>query len=176
MDGLNFLPKKYNNPVVIGLGVALAVAIAYIAYMHYQQLKPRPVPAKQQSAQRPMPQALPLASQGDNATETFVGEDSGKPTLVLLWGSWCPHSVNMMPAWENVKKTLNESGTFEAKDFETSRDAQIVKDLSQKLPGFGGFPDIRIYPQGFGMDSPNVQYKGPRTEEGILKFVYQQGS
>ncbi len=163
----NILPRKYNNPIFIGLAVALAAAIGVILYMWYQ--KPTALPPQRPHVVHHKPQAPPPQD-----SDTFVG-DASKPTLVLFWGQQCGHSVKMMPDWEKVSNILNNSGTFEAIDFESQRDPQIMSEAQQKLQNFRGIPDIRMFPQGFGFDKPCVQYGGPRTEEAILKFVYTGG-
>ncbi len=44
-------------------------------------------------------------------------------------------------------------------------DATIEKNLAQRY-GINGFPTIKIFPPGFGLDKP-LDYEGPRTTDGI---------
>lgn len=160
----NIIPRKYNNPVTIGLICLVAVSVAIIIYMYMKSDVPTPPPQPQPSPQHPSPtQAPPL-------TETFV--NTGKPALVLFWGDWCGHSVNMKPAWDKVASILNENGAIEALDFETKRNADVVDIAMKKLPNFEGFPDIRFFPGGFDLNAQSIKFTDNRTEDAMLKFAY----
>lgn len=160
----NIIPRKYNNPVTIGLICIVVVAISIIVYMYMKSDVPTPPPQPPPQHQQPMQQS-PGA-----LTETFV--NTGKPALVLFWGDWCGHSVNMKPAWDKVASILNEGGAIEAIDFESKKNADVVDIAMKKLPEFGGFPDIRFFPNGFDLNAKSIKFNDNRTEEAMLKFAY----
>ena len=161
MSGL--LPRKYNNPVTIGLGVVLIVAVIVI-FLLMTKSSSTPDSSHQESQHQPETDDSP-------PKETYI--PSGKPAVVLFYGDWCGWSKKILPAWEKVKQALDATGQIEALDFEDNRDkAEIIK--AAELPGFRGFPDIRFYPQGYPNGEPIV-YSGDRSEESILKFAYTGG-
>lgn len=164
----SLLPRKYNNPVVIGLGVALVVAVVIIVMTFgFTSRGGQATPRHEASPQH---EDANTSSQVQS-NETFIPTE--KPTLVLFHANWCPHCKNILPTWESVKKTLEESGQFDVLDFEDSRDKDHIERAS-KLPGFRGYPDIRLYPQGYPMGEP-IAYAGNRSEESIIKFAYTGG-
>jgi len=156
------LPRKYNNPVTIGLAVALVVAIGVIIYYMTRE---DPKPTIQQY--QPQQIAQPVKSEH---VETKVFNN--KPVLLLIWADWCGHSINMKPGWDKVASILNSEGTVEAVDFESKTNAAEIENIKPSIPEFRGFPHIRFYPDGLGPNNRSVVYSGPRTEEDLLKFAY----
>lgn len=156
------LPRKYNNPVTIGLAVALLVAVGIAIY--YMTRGDSPTVQKQ-----PTQHAYPAQAEH---FETKVSDVTNKPTLLLIWADWCGHSVNMKPTWDKVASILNQGGVIEAVDLESKANANDIDKLRPSIPDFQGFPHIRFYPDGYGVNSRSVSYKGARTEEDLLKFAY----
>jgi len=170
------IPRKYNNKVVIGLCVALAVAVGVIIYMYMRSDKESYTgqETQQHKAMNPRTQQQ-LPTKGAPTkhglpTETRVDDDM--PTLVFFWGSWCPHSTAMKPQWDKVASILQKDGAVTAMDFEQSNHKELIEDAQKHLKDFTGFPDVRFFPHGFGLNKPCAKYSGPRTEEGILAFAY----
>lgn len=99
---------------------------------------------------------------------------NSKPTLVLFWSKNCGHCVAMHPEWEKVKDILNQKGSqVLAVDFEASVEPDIFREGQKNLQDFGGVPDIRLFPQGFGFNLPSIKYKSSdRSEKALLKFAY----
>jgi thiol-disulfide isomerase/thioredoxin len=171
MDSI--LPRKYNNPLTIGLGIALVVAVGIIIYLlskddkkaeHYSQ---KPI-SSGTAMQRPVGASKPV---NPELAETHLDESS-HPALVLFWGEFCGHSRDFKPEWDKVANILNNGGQIQAIDFENKRDPQIFNAARSKLPEFGGVPDVRFFPDGFDLNKKSVRFNGQRTEEAILKFAY----
>ena len=157
------LPRKYNNPVTIGLAVALVVAVGVIIYYMTRE---DPKPSIQHYETQPT--AQPVKSE---QVETKVFNNN-KPVLLLIWADWCGHSINMKPAWDKVASILNEEGAVEAVDFESKTNATDIEAIKPSIPDFRGFPHIRFYPDGFGPNNRSITYSGQRSEEDLLKFAY----
>lgn len=157
------LPRKYNNPVTIGLAVALVVAVGVIIYYATRE-DPKPIIQHYQT----QPVAQPVETK---QVETKVFNNN-KPVLLLIWADWCRHSMNMKPAWDKVASILNEEGMVEAVDFESKTNAIDIEKIKPSIPNFRGFPHIRFYPDGFGPNNRSIEYSGQRTEEDLLKFAY----
>lgn len=168
----NILPRKYNNSVTIGLACLLAISVAVIIYWYMKsETSTHPSPSQQPPPPSQTPQHQHTHEQHPgNLSKTRVG--GGKPALVLIWASWCGHSTNMKPAWDKVAAILNDGGAIEAVDYEDKRDPSVIELATKKLPNFGGFPDIRFFPDGFDLDTNSIKFNAPRTEEEILKFAY----
>jgi len=158
------LPRKYNNPVTIGLIVALVVAAGVIIYY---MTRGDSVPKAEQFHQIQQREIAQPVKSEHVETKVF-----NKPALLLIWADWCGHSVNMKPEWDKVASILNEGGVMEAIDFESKKNASDIENVKPSIPDFSGFPHIRFYPEGYGVNNRSVSYKGPRTEEDLLKFAY----
>ena len=156
------LPRKYNNPVTIGLGVALIVALGVILYMYYNQQGS--VAASQEKYKSIQQTVRP------EEVETIL--DGGAPALVLFWSEGCGHCTAFKPDWDKAAAVLNSSGQVDVLDFEPSKNGPIISAAQTKLEYFGGVPDVRFFPDGFGLEKKSIKFNGPRTEEALLKFVY----
>jgi thiol-disulfide isomerase/thioredoxin len=166
------IPRKYNNPVTIGLGCLVIVAIILIIYF----LMNRDTPPKQPQPQQQRPQQQRQQPQPNPPFETRVNNDQDKPTLVLFWAKWCGHSKSMQGDWDRASQILNESGAISAIAFEHGEDTGVITEAQKKLSNFKGFPDIRFFPDGFSLDKRSIQFSGAeRTEENLLKFAYKGG-
>ncbi len=159
----SILPRRYNNSVVLGLSIALVVAVAAFLYMTYSQPVPQKdvIPAGSEQAT-----AKPPSSQ-----ETLVS--TNKPALVMLYANWCGHSKAMLPAWEAAKEKLEAMGHYEVLKFDDETHPEEIKRIAVHDPKMG-FPDIRFYPQGYPSDK-QIKYRGDRSEDSLIKFVYSGG-
>lgn len=157
------LPRKYNNPVVIGLAVSLVVAIGVAIYLYMRE----PVPVQQRQnvphAHAPKPEHV----------ETQVMDVTNKPALIMFWADWCGWSQKVKPTWDKVATILNNDGSIEAGAIESTKNAVEFEKAKASIPNFPGFPNIRFYPNGYGEGKPSIEYNGDRSEEDILKFAYQ---
>jgi len=165
------LPRKYNNPVVIGLFIGLVVAISVAIYYMYKedshpatQIGTGQLPASH--TQHVVPHNI----------ETKVVDVTNKPTLVLIWADWCGHSNAFLNTWGKIAAILGQDGTIEALALEDKQNAAEIENLKSAMPDFRGFPHVRFFPQGVGVDKPSTSYSGQRTEEEILKFAYKSVS
>ena len=157
------IPRKYKNPVIIGLVILVVLIICYFVFFRKDSTRYHDNHQAQRHAQ-----AIENRPVTNEPVETYVSGD--KPTLVLFYGDWCGWSKKILPAWENVKLALSQTGEVEVLDFEDKRDKEEIQKASS-LPGFQGFPDIRLYLKGYPNGEP-LAYSGDRSEESILQFVY----
>ena len=170
----NFIPRKYNTNLIIGLSVAVVIAAVVIAYLYYRK-SPQPQPS-QHHPQHPSQHHPQGARPQPPATDTRV-DVADTPTLVLYWAKWCPYSTKMIPEWEKAVSILNADGSgFKAVDFEESRDGAEVSNARQTYGSeFRGYPHIRLFPEGYSQGKPSIAFNGnvgDRTEEGLVKFAY----
>ena len=154
----SILPKKYNNKIVIGLAVALVVAVGVAIY--YYMNSGNKEPFKNDHHQ---------SSEGSIKPTKL---DVQNPALVLFWAGWCGHSTAMKPAWDKIAQILANDGTVDVYEFEAEKDKNLITAAQSKLRNFEGFPDIRFFPQGFDLDKPCIKHRGQRSEEEILAFAY----
>lgn len=173
----NFIPRKYNNTVMISLACLVVVAAVVIAYLVYNKSEEKYKPQAQLGAnphQGGHPNQPPPSKETRVDIPIVGGEYvTDKPTLVLYWADWCGHSIKMKPDWDKVAAALN-SGGLAALDFEHHRDVAEISKAQSKYADLKGFPHIRMFPEGYGANKGSVVYTGPRTEEALLKFAYQQ--
>ena len=162
------LPRKYNNPVTIGLGIALIISIAVIIYYMYKEDSH---PSAQSTTIQPPPQPLV-----PHNIETKVVDVTNKPTLVLVYAEWCGHSTAFKGTWDKITSILSQDGTIESLALEDKQNAVEIENLKSAMPEFRGFPHVRFFPNGVGNDKKSEVYSGPRTEEEILKFAYKSVS
>lgn len=155
----SIIPRKYNNLVIIGLGVTALVAIGIVIWMMNKSEEPE--------------KEVLVKSKGptvDNRpTDTYLG--SGKPSLAFFHSHTCGHCIHMKPAWESVVNTLKSTDQIEALAFEVKENPTEIS-MAGKIQGF---PDIRFYPQGFP-NGPFVEYHGDRSDEDLLRFAYEEAS
>jgi thiol-disulfide isomerase/thioredoxin len=164
MDKL--IPRKYNNPVTIGLAVALVAAIGVAIYYYMKE---------------PSPQKLVHPSHTTHTTqhvhppkpehvETKI--DGNKPALVLVWAEWCGPSQHFKPIWDKIAAHLSKEGAIDAVEISDGKNKDEINKLHSKGV-FKGFPSVLFYPEGYSADKKSVGYEGNRTEEGVLQFAYQ---
>lgn len=83
----------------------------------------------------------------------------------LYSAKWCGYCKDLKPAWNEVKKKLDEKG-IKYKEYDADDDAdKIPKD------DFRGFPTIRL------INGDNITtYAGDRTVNDIMEFVNSKGT
>jgi hypothetical protein len=169
----NFIPRKYNTNLVIGLAVAVVLAAIVIGYLlYYRNSKPQSQSHPQQSAPQADPhQSAPPRKPMDTRVDS---PEPDVPTLVLYWDEGCMWSQRMKPEWDKVYAILNAEGSgFRAVDFELKRDVSDFETARRVFgQNFRGVPFIVFFPDGYGQGKPSLPYAGNRTEEDLLRFVY----
>ena len=96
---------------------------------------------------------------------------SSKPTLVLHWAKWCNNCTVMKDDWNKAAKIVGDTGMVDIVELEADDD-KAATDHAVKERGLKGFPEIKYYPNGYD-DSKHVSFSGDRTEDNIVKFVYE---
>uniref|UniRef100_A0A914Y5W4 Protein disulfide-isomerase n=1 Tax=Panagrolaimus superbus TaxID=310955 RepID=A0A914Y5W4_9BILA len=96
--------------------------------------------------------------------ETFDEFISDKPIMLLeFYAPWCGHCKSLAPEYEKAAKKLKEHNIPLAKV-----DATVEKRLGDQF-GVSGYPTLKILRNGRRFD-----YDGPRTADGIVKYMLQQ--
>lgn len=162
MDSI--LPRKYNNKVVIGLGIALIAAVGVAVYLYMREPEKPKVPAPHQP--------MPIQQKPPQNIETRVGDV--KPTLLLIWARWCGWSQKAKPVWDKVATHLSKDGAIDTLDLSDENNQDEITKARPSIPEFKGYPHIRYYPFGYAADKQSIPYTGEMSEDGILKFTYQQ--
>jgi len=157
------LPRKYNNKVVIGLGIALLAAVGVAIYFYTRE------PTTQKVAVHTHHQSH--GAQHPERIETRVGE--GKPALVLIWAGWCGWSQKMKPTWDKVAGILSKDGAIDVVELSDENNKDEIAKARPNIPEFKGYPHIRFYPDGYAHNKKSVAYNDDMSEESILKFAYQ---
>lgn len=94
-----------------------------------------------------------------------VAFDSAKDVLVEFYAPWCGHCKQLVPIYDKV-----------AEHFEKNEDIIIAKmdATTNELEHtkISSFPTLRLYKKD---DNLSIEYNGPRTFEGITKFIESGG-
>lgn len=164
---MNFL-KKNNSTIIIVLGGALVVAICVILYLFFNKpstdgySKPAPTPSG--GARNPPPRAPAPASAP--AAKAPPQQSQPKPTMVLFHMNGCGPCAQVKPIWESVKQHLMTNGQINMMEIES----QNVQEIQRNK--IAGFPTIKMFPQGYpAPPETGVEYNGPRTADGLMKFA-----
>lgn len=106
---------------------------------------------------------LKLKSTIDKKSIIMSGGSStkSKNTLYLFKADWCPHCINFLPTWENIKNNNEDKINFIKYDSQKNRDQ--IKEF-----GVEGFPTIILK-----VGDKAIEYVGPRDETSILNFIKQ---
>ena len=96
-----------------------------------------------------------------NRNEKFTNHVTDKPTLHMFMAPWCGHSQNLLPIWENVKKSEDFKDILFNK---VNCDDQIEMCNKYKIKGL---PTL-IFEK---MDGTQIVYKNKNTEELITEFL-----
>lgn len=101
-----------------------------------------------------------VASNFDN-----VALDSEKDVLVEFYAPWCGHCKQLAPIYDKIGEHFkNNENIVIAKMDATANELEHTKITS--------FPTIKLYTKG---KNQIIEYNGPRTFEGLTKFVESGG-
>jgi len=136
--------------MVIG-GVILAALVFYFFFWKNDQKSnfDQIAPPKSQPSPSPPVQQASTAGQG--------------PVLILFYGNQCPHCHAIMPAWQEVKKTL--AGKLDVREIE-GQDPSMGRYVPVQ-----GVPTIRLYPHGVDEHNNFINYSGDRSVASLLSFA-----
>lgn len=88
--------------------------------------------------------------------------------IVLYHATWCPHCVNMKPAWNDfVSKCKKDNLNINVAEVESEHIPHI--NTSNDVEGF---PTIKYYKSA----TSNTPYEGERNVDAFLKFAKEQDS
>lgn len=91
--------------------------------------------------------------------------DETKDVLVEFYAPWCGHCKQLVPIYDKVGEHFESNDDIViAKMDATANELEHTKVSS--------FPTLRLYKKG---DNLSIEYNGPRTFEGITKFVESGG-
>ena len=93
-----------------------------------------------------------------------VVRESGKHVLVDFYASWCGYCKKLEPIWKELaEKYKDNSSVIIAK----------IDAIANELPEMDvhAFPAIKLFPAGGATDMKGIDYNGPRTVEGLSKFI-----
>ncbi|XP_060535710.1 protein disulfide-isomerase [Cylas formicarius] len=94
-----------------------------------------------------------------------VAFDEAKDVLVEFYAPWCGHCKQLAPIYEQVAEHFKDNaGVAIAQMDSTANELETIKVTS--------FPTIKLFKKG---DNHAVDYNGPRTFDGIVKFVESGG-
>jgi thiol-disulfide isomerase/thioredoxin len=100
---------------------------------------------------------------GTNPTIYNKNLTKGKPGMLFIHATWCPHCTRFSPIYRDACQKLNAKGLiFPCLAIESS---QLTQNLSRSLD-FSGFPTIKFFDQN-GNILPG-EYEGDRTVNGLL--------
>jgi protein disulfide-isomerase-like protein len=89
-------------------------------------------------------------------------------TLALFYAPWCGHCKKIMPIWDKLDETHRSNGLGEITVVKINCDEQ--QDIAKKH-SVGGFPTIKLLPQGLNVPDQAVEYKGDRSYDSIIEFL-----
>lgn len=95
-----------------------------------------------------------------------VALDPSKDVLVEFYAPWCGHCKQLAPIYDKVAEHFKDNDDIViAKLDATANELEHTKVKS--------FPTLKFYPKGD--ENKVVEYNGPRTFEGLTKFVESGG-
>lgn len=93
----------------------------------------------------------------------------GKPAIVMVWASWCPHCKNMKQAFADAAEKLQGKALFACAQQDGDKDSEkrAVQIISGRY-GVKGFPTILK----FDASGKFVEtYKGDRSTNSLIAFL-----
>lgn len=94
-----------------------------------------------------------------------VALDSTKDVLVEFYAPWCGHCKQLSPIYDKVGEHFEKND-----DVVIAKMDATVNELEHTR--VTSFPTIKLYSKG---DNKVIEYNGPRTFEGLTKFVETGG-
>ncbi len=96
-----------------------------------------------------------------------VGETNDRGTFTMYYADWCPHCQNVKPLF----KEFMGSGIVEVNGIPVKVAMKEEKEIEK-----GADPDVKGYPSFLYTDAAGrvVEFQGPRTADGFMKFLKEQ--
>jgi len=165
---------KKNPYLVTGLCSTLFICVVIIAVLLWSKnsasVSPEPklsqIPKLQSQPNQNQQPPRPIPPHPQSQETPVAGS---RPAIVLFYMEKCIHSRNMMPSWQQMKQTLEQTNQFDVLSLEAE---QYPQEMQRH--GINGYPMIRFYPEGFP-GSKFIDYRGTRTTESLIKFVRSGG-
>lgn len=94
-----------------------------------------------------------------------IALDANKDVLVEFYAPWCGHCKQLVPIYDKLAESLKDNENIViAKMDATANELENIKVSS--------FPTIKLFTKG---ENQVIEYNGPRTLEGMKKFVESGG-
>lgn len=81
--------------------------------------------------------------------------------LILGYADWCGHCKQFKPTWDEFKNKYQK--VIDIREVNADKQQNVMKQLEIK-----GFPTVLLL-----KDGQRHEYSGPRTVDGLEKFVKQ---
>lgn len=163
--------KSKDKNMYIAFGVVVVLLIAVIVWMYMSRDKGMSLDGEAEAvrqelqrlaASQPQPSAPPKESYAPPPPP------AQKPALVVFHADFCGFCKQFMPVWQELKSKIPQD-KLTLLDFQMEKEPEIIQQNDVK-----GFPDIRLYPQGFPSQN-YVSYQGNRQPDSIMRFVMSGG-
>lgn len=92
--------------------------------------------------------------------------------IVLYYANWCPHCINMKPAWNNFKSRCKSDDKYKHLNIAEVESEHIDNTNGVNEPQ--GFPTIKFYKKNTSssnVPSETVDFQDERTVENLLDFT-----
>lgn len=167
---MGFFKNKDKN-TYIAFGVVVLILVGVIIWLYTSRDKgislDGEAEAVRQELQRIASQSQPIPSPVP-AKESYVPPSSQKPALVVFHAEFCGYCKQFMPVWQELKTKIPQD-KLTLLDFQMEKEPEIIQQNNVK-----GFPDIRLYPQGFPSQN-YISYQGNRQPDSLMRFVMSGG-
>lgn len=95
-----------------------------------------------------------------------VALDPTKDVLVEFYAPWCGHCKQLAPIYDKVGEHFKDNP-----DIVVAKMDSTINELEHTK--ITSFPTLKLYPKG---DNKVIEYNGPRTFEGLTKFLETGGA
>ena len=102
---------------------------------------------------------------GDGSLKKYVGK--GKPIVMLVYGSFCPHCTRVMPTFEQLAKSLPDVQCVAVQSDGGPSDKQAYQMISQIAPMQGVPSFLKFSPDGRYMG----MHSGGRDMASLRQFA-----
>ncbi|ANB15166.1 protein disulfide isomerase PDI1 [Sugiyamaella lignohabitans] len=96
--------------------------------------------------------------------------DDEKDVLIEFYAPWCGHCKNLAPTYEELGSLIKGDSNLSSQVVVAKLD-HTVNEVPDEIRGY---PTIKLYPAG--KKSEPIDYSGPRTFEGLAKFIQEKGT